>query len=194
MMNYIFGAMVLISVAFGTLTGRLPQVSAAAMTDAGNAVQLIISLAGIMCLWNGLLNIAQKAGMTRALSRMLGPVLRRLFRGLDPESAAAQAITMNISANILGLGNAATPLGLAAMKELDQMAGRCPVASNHMVTFVVLNTASIQLIPTTTAAIRLAAGSAAPMEILPAVWAVSLCTVVMGIGCCKLLERRVRRG
>lgn len=160
------------------------------MTEAGAAVQLVISLAGIMCLWNGLLSVANKAGITRMLSRLLAPAIRFLFKGLDPESDAAQAITMNVSANILGLGNAATPLGLAAMKELDKLARHSQTASDYMVTFVVLNTASLQLLPTTIAAIRLQAGSAAPMEILPAVWLSSLGTVAVGLSLSGLLGRR----
>ena len=192
MMNYIFGGLILVAVACGFATGRLESVSNAALNEAGSAVQFVISLAGIMCLWNGLLNIAQKAGITKALSKLLSPVMRFLFRGLDPQGPAAQAITMNVSANILGLGNAATPLGLAAMKELEKLSGGSEAASDYMITFVVLNTASIQLLPTTIAAIRLAAGSSAPLDILPAVWLASMGTLFVGITLAKLLGKGKR--
>lgn len=117
----------------------------------------------------------------RAHTKNQPAVLSLLFRGIKPGSPAAKAISMNITANLLGLGNAATPLGIAAMRELEATNQNPSIASNDMITFVVLNTASLQLIPTTTAALRMQAGSASPFDILPAVWAASLASVVVAV-------------
>lgn len=155
-------------------------VSGAAMLGCGEAVALSIKLAGTVCLWSGIMNIADKSGVTAALGRVFLPVTRRLFRGIPERGEAMNAITMNIAANLLGLGNAATPLGLAAMRALDRLNAGRSEASDQMVTFVVLNTASLQVIPATNAYLRLEAGSAAPMEILPCVWLASACCVAAG--------------
>lgn len=196
MMNWIFCAMVGLSLIFGLLDGRMAEVSSAAVGGASRAVSLSIKLLGAMCLWSGLMEVAQRSHLTEKLSRLMSPLFRLLFRGLSPTSPAARAITMNITANLLGLGNAATPLGIAAMEELEKQNPNPGTASGHMVLFVVLNTASLQLIPTTTAALRLAAGSAAPLEILPAVWFSSLCSVSAALLAAKLFELwgRRRRG
>lgn len=180
-MTWIFGGMILLSVIFGIMNGKIAQVSTAALEESGRTVTLIISLAGIMCLWSGLMNVADKSGLTQKISRLFSPVLSLLFRGIKPDSPAAKAISMNITANLLGLGNAATPLGIAAMRELEATNQNPSIASNDMITFVVLNTASLQLIPTTTAALRMQAGSASPFDILPAVWAASLASVVVAV-------------
>ncbi len=190
MMSYVFLGLIFLSVVFGFLTGRIAQVSNAALDGGIQAVTLCIKLMGAMCLWSGAMKIAQQAGLTKRLARMLSPLLKLLFHGIRPESKAAQAISMNMIANFLGLGNAATPLGIAAMKELSKSAPDPSAASNHMVTFVVLNTASLQLIPTTIATLRLAHGSAAPMEILPAVWLCSALSVTVGVIMAKLLAKK----
>ena len=125
---------------------------------AGEAVTLVIALAGAMCLWGGLMRIADCAGLTKKLAKSFSPFLRLLFPSLEPESEAAQAISMNLSANLLGMGNAATPFGIAAMKELAKRSPYPEVATDEMITFVVMNTASVQLIPATVAMLRSAAG------------------------------------
>ena len=143
------------------------------------------------------MKVAQEAGLTKKLSRLLLPILRHLFIGLDENSKAYEYISMNLAANFLGLGNAATPLGILAMKELDKENQFGTSASSNMIVFVVLNTASLQLIPTTTAALRLKNGSAAPMDILPAVWMASAASifaaVLVAIICRKVSERRACR-
>lgn len=136
------------------------------------------------------MRIAEESKLTDRLSSLFRPVMRLLFRDLPAGSKAAKAIVMNLTANLLGLGNAATPLGIAAMKELEKISPQKGAASNNMAMLVVLNTASLQLIPTTTAALRLANGSAAPMEILPAVWLSSAVSVLAGIVTAKLLASR----
>ena len=190
MMSWLFSGMLILSLLFGVLNGRMEQVSISAVNDCSSAVTLVIQLTGVMCLWSGLMRIAEESKLTDRLSSLFRPVMRLLFRDLPAGSKAAKAIVMNLTANLLGLGNAATPLGIAAMKELEKISPQKGAASNNMARLVVLNTASLQLIPTTTAALRLANGSAAPMEILPAVWLSSAVSVLAGIVTAKLLASR----
>lgn len=193
MMNYILAGMMLLSVVTAACHGGMAALSTAALQGCSDAVQLVISLAGMLCLWCGVMNIASKAGLTERLARLFRPLTRWLFPALDPEGDAIQAICMNLSANLLGLGNAATPFGLAAMRALQKQNLTPDTASDEMLLFVVLNTASLQLLPTTCAALRQQAGSAAPMEILPAVWLTSLGTIAIGLIVAWLPLRR-RRG
>ena len=190
MMSWLFSGMLILSLLFGVLNGRMEQVSISAVNDCSSAVTLVIQLTGVMCLWSGLMRIAEESKLTDRLSSLFRPVMRLLFRDLPAGSKAVKAIVMNLTANLLGLGNAATPLGIAAMKELEKISPQKGAASNNMAMLVVLNTASLQLIPTTTAALRLANGSAAPMEILPAVWLSSAVSVLAGIVTAKLLASR----
>ena len=187
MMNVIFAGIILFSFVIAALTGRMPQLSEAAMGQAGEAVTLVLSLTGMLCLWSGLMKIAQESGLTELLSRLLSPVTKRLFKGLRPNGEAVNAITMNLIANFLGLGNAATPLGIRAMCEMAKEQRADGAATNDMAMFVVVNTASIQLIPTTTAMLRMQAGSAAPLDILPATWIASVGSVAVGIVMAGLL-------
>ena len=187
MINYIWILMIVISVVISLFTGRAEQVAAAAMTGAGDAITLVISLAGTMCFFSGLMQIADKSGMTDKIARMARPVFRILFPKLDINGLAAKAMLMNIAANVLGMGNASTPLGLRAMKELDKI-GNSDSASNDMILFVVLNTAAFQIIPTTLIAMRTSAGSNFPAEILVPVWIASFCAAFVGVLCVKLLK------
>ena len=187
MMSYIISGMILLAILTGGIGGNMAAVSTAAMNGCGQAVQLVISLTGTICLWSGVMRVADRSGLTDAMSRMFRPITRFLFRELSEESPAMKAISMNMAANLLGLGNAATPLGLAAMKELEKENRRTPAASQAKVTFVVLNTASLQLLPTTNAYLRLAAGSKEPMEILPAVWLASSVSIGVGVLMTRLL-------
>lgn len=166
--------MLVLSVFFGIIGGKMNAVSEAFLSECGGAVELAISLVGIICLWSGLMRVAQAAGITELLSRLFSPVLCRLFRGLKKGGAAMQLITLNLTANLLGLGNASTPFGIAAMREIEaeEKLGS-DRASHSMIIFTVMNTASLQIIPTTVAALRLKNGSADPMAILPCVWIVS---------------------
>ena len=190
MMSYIIGGMILLAIITGTAGGNMSAVSTAAMNGCGQAVQLVISLNGTICRWSGVMGIADRSGLTGALSRACRPLNRFLFRELDPDGPAVKAISLNMAANLLGLGNAATPLGLAAMKELEKVNRHPGAASQAMVTFVVLNTASLQLLPTTNAYLRLAAGSKEPMEILPAVWLASTVSIGVGVLMTRLLRGR----
>lgn len=187
-MKWLFFSMIILSVLFGILTGRMNQVTAAALSECGNAVEMTITLLGSVCMWSGLMKISEKAGLTEKISRAFSPLIGFLFNGIDHKSAAAKAITLNISANLLGLGNAATPLGIAAMKELEKYNPEKGCATDNMVMFVVINTASLELIPTTAALLRQNAGSVSPLDVMPAVWVASLISLISGIVVAKLFS------
>ena len=189
LLNYIWAFMILTSIFCAAVTGRMPQLSAAVLSGASDAVTLVISMTGMMCAWTGLMKIADSGGITGILAKVLAPVMGRIFPKCKKGSPAQKAMCMNITANMLGLGNAATPLGIAAMRELKKD-NPTHTADNTMVMFVVINTASIQIIPTFMAALRAQYGSTAPFDILPAVWVTSICSVTAGILCAKLLEGR----
>ena len=181
-MDYIWAGMVIFSIITGAVTGRMQAVSDAVFSGAGNAVTLCLTILGAMCLWGGLMRVADKSGITAVLGRILRPFIKLAFPGMDTRGPAAKAISMNISANLLGLGNAATPFGLEAMKELQKNNKESPgMASGHMVTFVVINTASLQILPTTVAMMRSKYGAASPMDIMPAVWLSSVAALVAGL-------------
>ena len=165
----------------------MPQLSAAVISGASDAVTLVISMTGMMCAWTGLMKIADRGGITGIMAKALNPVMSRIFPKCKKGSPAQKAMCMNITANMLGLGNAATPLGIAAMKELKK-SNPTETADNTMAMFVVINTASIQIIPTFMATLRAQYGSAAPFDILPAVWVTSICSVTVGVIFAKLLE------
>jgi len=188
MMKYVFCGLILAAFIFGIATGDVAAVSNAALRECAGAVTLAISLAGIICMWSGIMRVAQTSGLTELLAKAFTPLLKRLFKGIDAKSKALQYIVLNLVANLLGLGNASTPFGIAAMKELEKESGCGERASDNMVLFVVMNTASLQIIPATVAALRLKNGSAAPMEILPAVWIVSAVTLIVTIIVTKTLS------
>jgi len=177
----------LVSIVCAMATGRVNEVSTAMLSGAGDAVTLVIALTGAMCLWSGLMRIADQSGLTGKLAKSFSPILRILFPNLPSDGETAKAISMNVSANLLGMGNAATPFGIAAMKELARSAGDPETATDEMITFVVINTASIQLIPTTVAMLRSAAGSATPFDLMPAIWITSVSALIVGILMTRIL-------
>ena len=136
MMKWIFVCMIVISTLFGALNGRIGDVSNALIQGSGNAVTLVISLMGAMCLWSGVMKVADEAGLTNMVAKLLSPITKHLFKGLDTDSPAMKAISMNITANLLGLGNAATPLGIEAMRRMAEDEKIKDTASNNMITFV----------------------------------------------------------
>lgn len=186
-MTVIWTGMVTASVVCGLFTGRGPEVAAAAVEGAAAAVELCLSIAGMLCLWTGVMEVMRRSGLAGRLSQILAPVLRRLFPEAAGDTQTMDSISANVSANLLGLGNAATPLGVEAAKRMSRKSPG--VASDALCMLVVCNTASIQLIPTTVATVRAAAGCAAPFDILPAVWLASALSVGVGILACKLLSR-----
>lgn len=186
-MTVIWTGMVVISILCGLATGRGPEVAAAAVEGTSAAVQLALSIAGMLCLWTGVMEVMRRSGLADKLSRLLGPILRRLFPQAARDAETMDSISANVSANLLGLGSAATPLGLEAARRLVR---RSPgVASDSLCMLVVCNTASIQLIPTTVASVRAAQGCAAPFDILPAVWLASSLSVGVGILACIIFSK-----
>lgn len=188
-MDVVLTGFALLSVLFALIFGKMDLLSAAVMESGTEAVDLCLTLCGAMMLWGGIMEVAKKSGLTTKAARLFCPVLRHLFPDVAPHSEAMEAISLNVTANLFGLGNAATPLGIAAMKKLQPHPANI-TATSSMVRFVMLNTASIQLLPTTVAVLRQNAGSNHPLEILPAVWLSSIGSVVIGFLACTLLERR----
>ena len=179
MFNYIWAGMIVFSIILSIFTGRVEEVALAASSGAASAVTTCLEIAGIMMLWSGLMNIASESGLINIFSGLIRPIYRLFFKKIPENSVAGKNILMNVAANVLGLGNAATPFGLKAMEKLGENAeGK---ATNEMITFLVLNTASIQLLPTTIIALRGEAGSASPSDILVPVWIVSVFALIMGL-------------
>ncbi len=186
-MAWIWTGMIAASVGYGLFNDTIGAVGNAAMEGAAAAVELCLSMAGIMCLWSGVMSIMKASGLMDGLSRLFRPVLTRLLPAAckDPDTLAA--LSGNVSANLLGLGNAATPLGIRAARRMAKGCGG--TASNELCTLVVLNTASIQLLPTTVAGVRAALGSASPFDIVPAVWMASVLSVAAGLLAAKVFGR-----
>lgn len=186
-------AAIIISVIFSISCGRnIDEVSAALLNEPVNAVELVIYLCGGMCFWSGLMRVAEKAGIVKYISALLKKPLKLLFKGIDTEGRAFHYICMNISANILGLGNAATPLGVEAVRELAKAAPEGE-ASDDIITFTVINTASLTLIPSTAASLRLKYGSAQPFDIMPAVLFTSALSLTIALAAAKAGNRINRR-
>lgn len=178
LMSWIFTGILLISTVFAVLTGRGSALAAAVPQGAQAGITLAISLAGSLCLWSGVGRLMEAVGATKALSQWLKPLLTRLFPSTKNDSVLGGYLSGNICANILGLGNAATPMGVNAAKRL----ANSEVAGDELCRLIVLNAASLQLIPTNLAAIRVGLGCATPFDILPAVWVTSLCAAAVGLG------------
>ena len=204
MLNYLWGAMIIVSVLVGTLNGRIAEVGAAALDSSKEAVTLCITMLGIMSLWMGLMQIAKASGLIERLSGLLSPIMRFLFPDIPAGHPSLEYIASNLIANILGLGWAATPFGLKAMKELSSLEeGRRRIssplsrpsgfASNEMCTFLIINISSLQLIPVNIIAYRSQYGSANPTAIVgPAILATAVSTGA-AVLFCKIMNRR-RRG
>lgn len=168
-MSTIIGIIAIVSIILGLYNNNLYNITNTVMDNSSNSVQFMLSIAGTMALWGGLMNIVKESKLDEKISNMLKPILRLIFSKINLKGSAYKAITMNVTANLLGLGNAATPLGIEAMKKIKEEEHIKKYPSKNMALFTLLNTASIQLIPSTIAAIRFSHGSKNPMEILPAV-------------------------
>lgn len=190
MLNYIWFGMIVVSVVCSFCTGRTEELSKAVAGGADKSIQLIISMAGVMCLWTGILKIAEKSGITKAMARLLTPVLSVIMPEYKNEPEVMGAVSANVTANILGLGNAATPLGLKAMQQMQKRNPLKTSPNNSMVMFVVINTASVQIIPSTIGALRQAAGSQQPFSVLPYIWITSALTLISGIMLAKIFSLR----
>lgn len=192
MMNYIWGGIILLSLIVSVFTGRVEQTAAAAVSGAGSAVDLSLSLLGIMCLWTGISKIGEDAGLIRRIAKILTPPIRFVFPRLDPKGKAFGSVVMNIVANLLGMGNAATPLGIKTVGELKRLSPDPGRATDEMCMLVVLNTASLQLIPTTLISLRQSYGAASPGDVIAPIWICEICALVLGIAAAKFLSRRSR--
>lgn len=189
MINKLWFYMIVIAVAFAATGGRLETLTEEIFVSLRSSIDLGIGLLGGMMLWCGVLKVAERSGLVDNISSFIRPVMRMIFVGIPSKSAAMGAMVMNITSNMLGLGNAATPLGLKAMQELQELNLRKDTATNAMCLFLVVNAAPIQLLPATVLSLRASAGSTNPgIIILPAIIA-SFAAVTTGVITCKLLER-----
>ncbi|MFA5561733.1 MAG: spore maturation protein A [Eubacteriales bacterium] len=186
MLTKIFAVLVLLSALSALLTGNVAALSEAVLSGAGRAVSLSISLCGMMCLWCGLLEVFRASGAVARLTRLLRPLLAFAFPGAVESGEGLDEIASNVAANLLGMGNAATPFGLAAMERLARAAPDRHTATPDMITLAVLNCSSLSCLPATLVTLRYAAGSARPAAILPAVWLVSLCCSAAAVLLCRL--------
>lgn len=189
MLNILWPIFMIISIIYAIFSGNLNNINKAIFESTENAVNLTLTLIGTTCLWCGIMEIASKTNIINCMSKLLSKVVRKLFYDLKVESKAYENIIMNIIANILGLGNAATPLGLKAMRELQKENKDKETLSDNMMILIVLNTASLQIIPTTIIAIRSSLGSDNPTKIILPVLISTICAVVVGIVVCKIIVK-----
>ena len=189
MINVIWFGILFIGIVFGLASGNGELLSKTIVTTTEDTVQLVIQLLGMMCLWCGVMKIAERSGLTDKLAKVLKPVLRLIFKEAGKDDKALGAIVMNLTANMFGLSNAATPFGIKAMEEMDRLNGHQEKASNDMVLFLILNAACIQFVPTTVVSIRAAVGSSNPGAIILPALCLTTSASVIGIVLCKLLQK-----
>ncbi|MFT5875694.1 MAG: spore maturation protein A [Clostridium sp.] len=189
MINIIWFLILSLGIIIGIITGKGEILSKAVVLGATGAVELVMGLVGMMCLWCGIMKIAEKSGLTDKLAKVLRPILKLIFKEAGKNQKAMSSITMNLTANMMGLSNAATPFGIKAMEEMNKINNEKDTASNDMALFLVLNAACIQLLPTTVISIRAAYNSQNPaIIILPAIIATGT-AAVLGVVYCKILQR-----
>lgn len=189
MINYIWFFLIFCGVLVGLLSGNGDTISKAIINSSGNTVTFVIELTGIMCFWCGVMKVAENSGLTEKISKLLKPILKRIFKEASKDEKALGAIVMNLTANMMGLSNAATPFGIKAMEEMDRLNKNSETASNDMALFLVLNATCIQLVPSTIISIRAACNSSNPgIIILPTLISTATAAVI-GVICCKILQR-----
>ncbi|MBQ6820215.1 MAG: spore maturation protein [Clostridium sp.] len=189
MINYIWFIMIFLGILIGLFSGDGEVISKSIINSADSTVSMVLGLVGLMCFWCGVMKIAENSGFTNKLAKILKPILKLIFKEAAKDEKALGAIVMNITANMMGLGNAATPFGIKAMQEMDRLNKKKDVASNDMVLFLVLNAACIQLVPSTVISIRAAVGSSNPgVIILPAILS-STVAAITGVILCKVLQK-----
>ncbi len=184
-MNYIWSIMVVASLLFGAANGDALGVVTAGLEGSRAAIESVLAFAGLMCFWSGILALSKEGGLADIIAKLLSPALSRIFG----KTAATAHIAMNVTANLLGMGNAATPAGISAMKELSRL-NKSDKPSRSMCIFALMNTASLQIIPTTVAAMRASAGSRAPFDIMPAVWITSLLSLALSVLMLMLIYKK----
>lgn len=189
MINVIWFFILAFGIIFGIVCGKGGEISKSIIASSDSTVKLIINLVGIMCLWCGIMKIAKKSGLTYKIAKLMKPILKLLFKEAAKDEKAMGAIVMNITANMMGLSNAATPFGIKAMKELSRLNNKKEEASDDMALFLVLNAVCIQFLPTTVISIRSAMGSRNPAEtIVPAVITTAIAAIV-GVICCRIMDK-----
>ncbi len=193
MLNKIWPIFIIISYVYAIMIGNTDKINTSIFSSTQEAVTLCITLLGTICLWNGIMKIAEKTSAITRLTKILNPIVKFLFPELKNQESIRKEISMNMVANILGLGNAATPLGIKAMKSMQEINYDKKTLSNSMVMLIVLNTASIQLIPTTVIAIRLSLDSKNPTSIILPVWIATICAAVAGIVVTKILIAKSKK-
>ena len=193
MMNYVWIFLVLSALITGALTGKLDTTVTAGINAAKDSIFTVLNFAGIMCMWSGMMRICKDSNLTGIINKAAKPICKRLFTDIEPDSKPMQAMLMNITANLLGLGNAATPLGLKGMRELDDINPTPDIASDAMCVFIILNTASLQLIPTSVVALRASAEAKNPFDVIVPIWISSLTSVIVGVVAIKAFIRFAKR-
>jgi spore maturation protein A len=189
MLNYIWFGLMAVALVVAAFRGTAAGVTKGALDSAKTAVEIALGLVGIMTLWLGIMRVAEKAGLVAMLGRLLRPISRLLFPEVPPDHPAIGAMILNLAANMIGLTNAATPMGIKAMEELQTLNEEKETASNAMVTFMVLNTAGVQFIPTTMIAVLAASGSKAPTAIIPTTLVATICGAIAAVTTAKILQR-----
>ena len=192
MLNILWPTFIILSFIYAIFSGRINEVNNGIFTSVSDAVELSITFLGTICLWNGIMEIAKRTSLMEKITKLLRPIINLLFPDLKKNEKAKQEISMNIVANIMGLGNAATPLGLKAMKTMQKENKTKDTLTNSMMMFIVINTASIQLIPTNVIAIRTSLGSEAPTAIILPVWIATIIAAIVGIFFTKILIKKVK--
>jgi Uncharacterized membrane protein, required for spore maturation in B.subtilis. len=189
MINTIWFFMIFIGLLLSFVNGSADAVTNAATKGAESAVTLTIGLMGIICLWCGIMKIAEKSGLTRIIGKAMTPLMKFLFPEIPARHTAMSSIVMNLASNLLGLSNAATPFGIKAMEEMQKLNPEKERATNSMVTFLVVNSSCVQVIPATVISIRSAAGSKNPSEIIITTIISTIMAAIVGVISCKLLEK-----
>lgn len=190
MLNFLWPIFIIISFVYAFITGNVDKINNSIFESTKSAVDLSITLLGTTCLWNGIMEIATKTSLMDKLTKMLQPIIKFLFPEIKKEEKVNKEIAMNIIANLLGLGNAATPIGLKVMKSLQKENTKKDTISNSMAMFIVINTASLQIIPTTVIAIRNSMGSQNPTKIIIPVWIATICAAVTAVTATKIFVKR----
>ena len=190
MLNKIWPIFIIISFIYAFCSGNIENVNSGIFESTKNAVELCLTFLGTMCLWNGIMQIAYKSNLINKIVKLLNPIIKKLFPEIKNDEKIKKEISMNMIANILGLGNAATPLGIKAMKSMQEKNINKNKLSNSMMMFIVINTASLQIIPTTIIAIRSSLKSINPTSIVVPVWVATICSVITGIIITKILIKR----
>lgn len=190
MLNKIWPVFIIVGIIYALFSGNIDKVNSGIFDATKNAVELSLTFLGTMCLWNGIMLIAYKSKIINIIVRILNPIIKKIFSDINDNEKIKKEISMNIIANMFGLGNAATPLGIKAMNSMQEINNKKDTLSNSMMMFIVINTASLQIIPTTVIAIRTSLNSNNPTSIVLPIWGASVCSIITVIILTKLLIKK----